>query len=302
MQKPASKVPRLHKQGARKARWGYLFCLPWLLLFLVFFAYPFIYGIVVSFTDFRIGHMTWVGLKNYRDIFNDYTFWRSFRATLLYCLITIPLEVLVPLWAASTLRPHGRKFNTASKLLIYLPGVVSSVALVIAWDFIFAPDTGILGRILNSFGIYRFSLFDSAVTSIPLLSILIVSCCLGANLIIYSAALNGIPESYFEAAELDGASRRQQFWKITIPMLQPTMVYVFITSTIASLQIFVIPQLMTGGGPNYTTSSMLMLIYDSAFKNGKFGYASAIGVILFVVTAILAIFQFRITKRDSIEY
>ena len=127
-------------------------------------------------------------------------------------------------------------------------------------------------------------------------------CNLGSNLIIYSAALDAIPETYYEAADLDGATKGQQFFKITMPMVQPTIVYVFITATIAALQIFVIPQLMTGGGPNYTSSTLLMLIYDSAFTNNQFGYASAIGVVLFLITAIIAVIQFRTTQKDSIEY
>lgn len=302
MQKSTPKAPKPHLQERRKARWGYFFCLPWLVLFLIFYVYPFFYGIVVSFTDFKIGSMSWNGISNYKEIAGNYAFWRSLLATLCYAAICIPLEVFIPLWAANTLRPHSNRFNTVSKLLIYLPGVVSSVALVIAWKVMLLPDVGIISQLLKPFGLGRVSLLDSAITSIPVMSVLIVACCLGANLIIYSGALNNIPATYFEAAELDGATRGQQFRKITMPLLQPTMVYVFITSTIACLQIFVIPQLMTSGGPNYTTSSLLMLIYSSAFSNGKFGYASAIGVILFAITAVIAVIQFRVTQRETIEY
>ena len=293
---------QLRKMQWRKAKWGYIFLIPWFLVFAVFYAYPLAYGIFVSFTDFNLNGMNFIGTSNYEAIFKDYAFWRSLLAMFLYCLIVVPLRTFVPLWAANTLRPHGRKFNTVAKLLIYLPGVVCTSALVISWKYLLTPGTGLVSQLMKTLGFGDISLLDSAATSIPILSLLIAFSNMGANLIIFCAAINNIPDTYYEAAELDGASKRKQFRRITIPMLNPTIIYVLITSTIASLQIFVIPQLMTGGGPNYTTSALLMLIYNSAFINYKFGYASAIGVVLFVITAIIAFIQFKVTNRETIEY
>lgn len=289
-------------QESRRAKWGYIFLLPWIILFCVFYAYPFVYGIIVSLTNFKIGSMSWVGLDNYKKIFNDYAFWRSLIATACYTVIVIPLEVFIPMWAANTLRAHGDKFNTLTKLIFYVPGIVCSVVLVIVWKLILAPNTGLISILLARLGLTNFSLFDSAVTSIPVLSLMIVLSCLGANLIIYVAAINGIPETYYEAAELDGASRSQQFRSITMPMLRPSIIYVFVTSTISSLQIFVIPYLMTGGGPNYTSSTLLMMIYNSAFLEGNFGYASAVGVVLFGITAVIAVLQFKAMNSETVEY
>ena len=286
----------------RKAKWGYIFLIPWFVLFAVFYAYPLIYGIVVSFTDYNLGGMNFIGAANYVAIFQDYAFWRSLGATFLYCLIVIPLRTFIPLWIANTLRPHGKAFNTATKLLIYLPSVTCATALVISWKFILAPGTGIVSEALRVLGFGDISLMDSASTSIPILSLLIVFSNIGANVIVYCAALNAVPDIYYEAADIDGASHATKFFRITVPLLLPTIVYVLITSTIASLQIFVIPQLMTGGGPNYTSSALLMLVYNSAFINYKFGYASAIGVVLFVLTAIVAMIQFKTTQREPIEY
>lgn len=293
---------KMNRLEARKAKWGYVFLLPWLLLFCVFYAYPLVYGIVVSFTDFTLNRMKPVGLANYAAIFKDYAFWRSLRAMVFYAVLVIPLQVFLPLWVANVLRPHGSKFSTMTKMLAYLPGVTCSVALVLSWKFMVDPNIGVLSSILKILGMERISIFTSPVTAIPVVSLMIVLSNLGANLIIYCAALNAIPNDYYEAAVLDGASRRQQFWHITMPLLNPTVIYVLITSTIGSLQIFVIPKLMTAGGPNYSTSTLLMLIYDSAFASNQFGYASAIGVILFVLTGIIAIVQFRVTRRDIIEY
>lgn len=286
----------------RKAKWGYVFLIPWLLVFAVFYAYPLAYGIIISFTDSKLGSTTYIGLRNYGKILRDYAFWRSLLAMLAYVVIAVPVIVFVPLCAANALRGYGKKFNTAAKLLMYLPGVTCSVALILSWKYMFDPNVGMLRSVLGLFGITKVSVFDSARTAIPIMSLLAACTNFGANLIIYCAALDAIPNDYYEAAELDGASKRRQFISITIPLLNPTIVYVFITATIGALQIFVIPQLMTGGGPNYSTSTLLMLVYNTAFTNNQFGYASAIGVILFLITAIIAIIQFRVTRRDAVEY
>lgn len=286
----------------RKAKWGYVFLIPWLLVFAVFYAYPLAYGIIISFTDSKLGSTTYIGLRNYGKILRDYAFWRSLLAMLAYVVIAVPVIVFVPLCAANALRGYGKKFNTATKLLMYLPGVTCSVALILSWKYMFDPNVGMLRSVLGLFGVTKVSVFDSAKTAIPIMSLLAACTNFGANLIIYCAALDAIPNDYYEAAELDGASKRRQFISITIPLLNPTIVYVFITATIGALQIFVIPQLMTGGGPNYSTSTLLMLVYNTAFTNNQFGYASAIGVILFLITAIIAIIQFRVTRRDAVEY
>lgn len=293
---------KMSKLEARRSKWGYVFLIPWLIMFCIFYAYPLIYGIVVSFTDYSLGDMTFIGLSNYKKILSDYAFWRSLVAMLCYAIIVIPLQVFLPMWIANIIRPYGKKANTLVKLLTYMPGVTCSVALVLSWRLMLDPNIGLLASILKSLGVSGFSIFNDAKTAIPVLSVLIVLSNLGNNLIIYSAALDAIPLDYYEAAELDGATRRQQFTKITMPLLHPTIVYVFITATIAALQIFVIPQLLTAGGPNYTTSTLLMMVYDTAFTGNQFGYASAIGVLLFLLTAVIAVIQFRVTQKDTIEY
>lgn len=295
--------PGKHSRRYRtKVKWAYIFLLPWLVLFAVFYLYPLLYGIICSFTNSSLNNMEWIGLENYSKLLGDHAFWTSLKATVFYCLICIPLNVFLPLWVANTLHPHGEKMNVITKLLIYLPGVTCAAALVIGWKFIFASNTGLLTQILASMGFEHVSVLDKASTAIPIVSLMVVLCNMGTNLIIYCAAIDGLPETYFEAAEMDGASRGDQFWKITFPLLNPTIVYVFITSTIGALQIFVFPQLMTAGGPNYTTSTLLMLVYDKAFSNNQFGYASTIGVVLFIITAAIALIQFKVVSKDKIEY
>ena len=286
----------------QKAKWGYIFLIPWFALFIMFYAYPLIYGVLISFTDSSLTGTSFIGLDNYHSILSDYAFWRSLWAMLAYCAIVIPLRTFIPLWIANTLRPHGKGFGTMTKLLVYLPNVTCATALVITWKFLLTPGTGMVSELLRVLGLGDVSLLDSANTSIPILSLLVVFSNIGSSVIVYCAALNSVPGTYYEAADMDGAGHARKFFSITIPLLRPTIIYILVTSTIASLQIFVIPQLMTGGGPNYTSSTLLMLIYNSAFIKIKFGHASAIGVILFVLTALIALIQFRTTQRESIEY
>lgn len=286
----------------RKEKWGYFFLVPWLLIFGIFYLFPLLYGIVVSFTDFSLSGMNFNGLTNYKKIFSNYAFWRSLAGTVRYAVIVIPLQMLIPLWIANTLRNHSDRVNVLTKLFIYLPNVTCSVALVIVWNFLFWPNIGLLGQVLANFGIDNFSFFDNANISIPVISLLIVFSCMGQNVVIFCAAINSIPQTYYEAAELDGAVKFQQFRYITIPFLTPVITYALVTNSIGALQIFVIPQLMTGGGPNYASSTLLMLIYNSAFGNNQFGYASAIGVLLFILSGIIAVIQFKVTKQEAIEY
>jgi multiple sugar transport system permease protein len=288
-----------------KAKWALIFLIPWLVQFAIFQVYPLIYGTYVSFTDFSlktVKAVSFVGFDNYRAIPEDPAFTNSVIATLGYSAIIIPLTIVFSLWIAFLLQGLGSRFNTFSKAFIYLPGVTCTVALVIVWKFIFMPGSGLVYGILAKAGYPMFSLFDSPVTSIPILSMLTVFISLGQPVILYTAAMNNIPVTYYEASEIDGASRSKQFFSITLPLMHTTNVFVTVTTTIGMFQVFVIPYLMTGGGPQYKTSSLLLMVYKSAFQNGSFGYASAIGIFLFLLVAVIAAVQFRMMRREVVEY
>ena len=246
--------------------------------------------------------MTFTGLKNYANILKDPAFFRSCIATLKYAVIILPGEVICALWIAKTLQYCGAKMNAFTKAAFYLPTVTSQVALVIVWNFLFMPTFGFIASIFNTVGLKPISWFGDANLAIAVISFLVLSVGLGQPVILYSAAINGIPQSYFEAAEIDGAKKNQVFMKITFPLLHATTTFIVITSTIGLMQIFVVPYLMTGGGPEYKTSTLLLMIYRAAFSDNKFGYGSAIGVVFFIFTGILAAIQFKMMKRDTIEY
>ncbi len=296
------KVQHLSLLEKKKAPWAYVFLLPWFCLFAVFFAFPLGYGITVSFFNYNLKDMTFNGVDNYIKLFNDPNFWKSLAGMFRYSVIQLPLQVFIPLWVANVIKDHSKGFTNFAKVMIYLPGVLCSQAMIQVWMFALNPQYGFLSNLLQVItNNPRLSVFDDPNVAIPVMALLVVFSSLGSNTIIYSAALNGISPDYYDAAELDGATRSQQFTKITIPLVTPTILYCLITGTIASLQIFVVPKLMTGGGPNYMTSTLLLMIYRYAFEDYKFGLASAIACVLFVITAIIAVIQFRINNSAE-EY
>ncbi len=286
----------------KKEMWGYIFLLPWFAFFAVFTAYPFCFGIYVSFTNYTLGAQDFIGLQNFKDILVDAAFFKSVLATFYYLILIAPGIIIVALWISKVLQYRGPKMNAFTKVAFYLPTVTSQVALVIVWNFLFAPSFGLIASIFINAGLPPISWFDNASLAIPMISFLVLAISLGQPIILYTAAINGIPDSYFEAAEIDGAKRNQVFFKITLPLLRATTTFIIITSTIALMQIFVVPYLMTGGGPEHRTSSLLLMIYRAAFALNKFGYASAIGVVFFMITAVLAALQFKLMKRENIEY
>ena len=286
----------------QKEKWGYFFLLPWFCFFMIFTVYPFFYGFKVSFYDYTISRSKFTGLDNYVQAFQSDSFWRSLCATFQYALIILPVTVFLSLWIAKVLSARGKKLNAFAKAVFYLPSVTNQVTLVVVWNFLFSPTFGVVAGIFSALGLEPISWFDSPKTAIPLLALLICTYGIGQPVILYTAAINGIPDHYFEAARIDGATENQIFFRITLKLLHGTTTYILITSTIGMLQIFAVPYLMTNGGPGYRTSTLLMLVYTSAFQNGSFGYASAIGVVLFFITAVIALFQFRVMKREAIEY
>ena len=294
-----SKKHKSLKLRLRKNLGGWMFLLPWFTLFVIFSAYPFVYGIAISFYDHNYKEMSFIGLENYARIFQDDLFKIAVSATLkMASLIIVGTCAFL---TAFVLQGWTRKTQALGKLAFYLPSIVSQVALVIVWKWIFNPAFGISASVASMLGIPPINWFGDVSLAIPLIAILVMSFNVSQPIIIFSAAINGIPEDLYEASEIDGATRGKQFWRITLPLLRPTLAFVTVTTTIASLQVFVVPYMLTGGGPQYGTTSILLLVYRNAFEYSRYGYASALGVVLFLIISIIAAIQFRLNQRD-IQY
>lgn len=278
---------------------GYLFLLPWLILLFVFTLYPFVEGIRMSFYDYGLKEQTFVGLDNFRELFADSTFWKSVSVTLQMCAIIIPGTIIAALVVAYAIQDVPASWKAFVKIVFYLSAIVSQVALVMVWKWMFNPAYGWYKSLCQKLGVLELNLLGDATYSVPLISILVLSFTVSQPIVLFSAAMDGVPKSYYEASELDGAGRFTRFRKITLPMIADVLLLVTVTTTINNLQVFVVPQLLTGGGPNGQTTPVLLQIYKTAFEFGKYGYASTMGVVLFAVIAVLVGIQFVIRRRGE---
>lgn len=297
------KAPQRLSPGKRRRErtrllYSPLFLLPWAFFFLVFKVYPFVYGFVISFTNYTLRGSTFQGLANYKELLTDEKVWISIRTTLICGLISVPGIVVLSLSLARAIHPRSAAVQTAAKSILYLPSLICSVVIVVIVNYLFSTAVGFLPWVCEKLGIPVFSVFDTPALSIPLMSILVVLLGVGQPVILYTAAMNGISQDLYDAAAIDGAAKGQIFRRITLPLLKPTTTLILITSTINALQMFVYPMLFTGGGPYYATSTMMLLLYNSAFTAGRFGYSAAIGVVLFALTSVIAVIQFRLTSQD----
>ncbi|WP_324718220.1 sugar ABC transporter permease [Carboxydochorda subterranea] len=282
----------------REAFEGYLFVLPKLVLFAIFLVTPVLMGVQMAFENVQPFRSTWVGLENFRALAHDNVFWLSLRNTAIYTAVVVPVAVMTALGLASLIQPLSNVLQTFYRAAYYLPAVASAVVLALVWKWLFDYDYGLFNYLLGLLGVGKVQWLvspDIALWSIILMAILSPP---GAGVVLYLAAMNGIPRELYEAAEIDGASGFQKWWRLTVPLVTPTTLYIVVMSTIGSFQIFTNVFIMTGGGPGNATTTMVTEIYNSAFQFFNFGKASAEALVLFAIVTALAVVQFRWLSRD----
>jgi ABC-type sugar transport system permease subunit len=278
---------------------GYLFILPSLLFLLVFVIYPIFSAFYLSLNRYNlIQPPVWDGLNRYSLLLEDPRFLKSLGNTFLCALMTVPAGTVISLFLAMLIDRPLRGiyfFRTA----YYLPVVTSFVAVSFIWLWIYEPQFGVLNQILEAVGLPTFAWLrspDTAMLSIALLSAWKNA---GFNMIIFLAGLQGIPQYLYEAAEIDGASAVQRFRHITVPMLSPTIFFVFVVYFIGALQMFTQSWILTQGGPLDSTLTVVYLIYQNGFEFLKMGSASAMSVVLFVFIAIVTLINTRIVRYEG---
>ena len=282
--------------------WGYAFIAVALVVFAVFTAYPVVSAFIISFQDYKPLGSTWVGFDNYISSFKDPLFWKSIKNTVVYTVLTVPVALMISFAVAILILPLSKKLQTTFKAVYYLPAVASGVAMSVVWLWIFDPmETGIMNQLLGLFGISNLNWLGSSATSMFSLVLMSWLASHGTSIIIYLAALLGIDDSYYEAAELDGASFLKKLWYIVIPCLKPTTLFLLVTGVIGSFQVFQNAYLMTGGGPDNSTTMVGLLIFDNAFKYFEFGKAAAQSLVLAGIIAIISFAQFKFMGKD-VEY
>ncbi len=276
---------------------AYMFLLPFLVFFVGFVVYPMFMCVYTSFFDATMNREDiFIGFQNYQELFQDETFWTALWNTLIIVVVSVPVTCAFSLWVASAIRKMPVVATSAFRCIFYLPVVTGSVAVTMVWKWMFnnyygifnylGKDVfGVLDKNINWLGDSRFAL--------GCIILILLTTSVGQPIVLYVSALDNVDKSLVEAAEVDGATRTQAFWRIMWPQIMPTTLYILVITTINSFQCFALIQLLTNGGPENSTMTIMYYIYYNAFKLYRYGYGNAMGVILAIIIAILSAIQFK---------
>ena len=290
--------PRRRSLERADYKYGYLLIMPMLIGFTIFVLIPIIATIVLSLFDYNLLRgMRFVGVKNYVQMFtNDPTFLKTAGNTLYFTVLLVPLNMILCLGLAILLQKNMRGIGFF-RTVIFTPYVTSVVSWALVWKFMLQTDSGFLNIFLRLLGITGPNWLYTEALAIPVVVVVTLLKGFGMNTIIFISALKDVPDMYYEAAALDGANGWQQFRRITLPMITPTIFLIIIITMIGSLKVFAQINVLTQGGPGTSSYVFVYYIYQSAFKLMKYGYASAISVVLFVLIMLLTLLQWQTRKR-----
>jgi multiple sugar transport system permease protein len=282
---------------------AFTFLLPALLIFAVFLLFPLCWVFFLAFEDFSFARAgaSWVGLQNLSRALADPVFQRATANTFVYTAVVVPANIFSALLVASLIHPLSKRARSFFRGAYYLPGVVSVVALAMAWRWMFNENIGVLNTALEFFGLPGVRWLTD--TRIALWSVILTSIARppGGPVLIYLAALDAIPSSLYDAAELDGANPAKKWWHITIPLLKPTTLFLALTITIGCFQVFAQVFILTDGGPGYATEVVTHQIYTTAIRDFDFGLAAAMSLLLFAIIMLASFVQYR-WFNSEIEY
>ena len=284
-----------------KNLWGYLFVLPHTLVFAVFFLLPVAGAFLLAFLDYRPNSVSWVGLQNFRTALSDPLLGIALRNTAVFTTAVVTFWLGKALLVAYLLDPLSHGLQTFFKSAFYLPAVTSSVIISLIWLWIFNPSFGLLNAVVGFFGLEPVAWLGNTSTALPALIAMQVIMGGGSSIVLLSAALARIPRDLYEVAIVDGASRGIIFRQVVLPLIRPTLLYLVVTGTINTFQVFDSIYVMTQGGPQFSTITVVYLIYQTAFRQFQLGVASAQAILLFLITFVLAAAQFR-WLGQNVEY
>ncbi len=286
------------KRKVKNMAIAYLFLLPNLIGFLIFTLIPIVCSMGLSFMEWDSANpMVFVGFENFKRLWTDDTFKISLWNTVYYSVFTVPLTMAAALGLAIILNQKMKGINIF-RTIFFFPHVASLVAIAVVWNLLFHPTLGPVNNILRFLGVANPPGWTSSIDwAMPVIIIVSIWKSMGYYMILYLSGLQAIPRELYEAAKVDGANSFQRFKSITLPMLTPTTFFVSIMLTIACFKVFDLVSVMTNGGPGRATNVLVFNIYNTAFINYEFGYASAISMILFIIVLAITIVQFRAEKK-----
>lgn len=281
----------------RTSAFGWIFVAPATLLFLVFFAYPLGQSLWQSFTTREAGVDTWSGVANYERLLNDPLVLKSLQTAGLILIVQMPIMIVLAVGLAVLLNSSWLKFKTTFRLIHFLPAVTTLVAYSLVFRIMLQSDGGVVNQFLQALNVPEIDWLNSTFWA-PISVIASVTWrWTGYNMVFILAGLQAIPKEQYESATLDGASNFRTFFSVVLPQLRPVLIFVTITSTIGSLQLFDENYILTGGGPANATLTPVLLMYKTGFRDFDFGYASAIAWMLVVLIGILSVLQFRVLRE-----
>lgn len=294
----SGKKVRLDRPGRklviRESIASYIFLLPFLLFFLIFVVYPMFMCVYTSFFDSTMGKEdVFIGLDNYKELWRDQEFLKALRNTIVIVLVSVPVTCIFSLWVASAISKMRVAATSLFRCIFYLPVVTGSVAVTMVWKWMFNYYSGLLNYVGTSTGLLKENLnwLGDPDTALWCIILILLTTSVGQPIVLYVSALDNVDKSLVEAAEVDGATPVQAFWRVKWPQMMPTTLYILIITTINSFQCFALIQLLTQGGSE--TMTIMYYIYYNAFKLFRYGYGNAMGVVLAIIIAILSAIQFK---------
>ena len=290
----------MKKKAHEKVR-PYLMILPAMLGILVFTIYPVIKLIQLSFMNVNMlddSKTKFVGLENYQKVFARPDFIKSLNNTILYTAAVVILITLLALILAVWLNSKRSALNSVMQAVVFSPHVVAIVSIALIWQWMMEPNFGLFNYVLKSLGLPTSQWLTSSDTAMACVIAISVWKAVGYDMLIFLAALQGVPKELYESAKLDNAGKWTVFWKITIPMVSPQLFFTLIIRTISSFNVFDTVRVLTEGGPNNATTTLVYTIYREALFNMRIGYSAVIGVVLLVIVGILtAIYFVGLSKK-----
>ncbi len=299
----ANKVMTMKQANQREAITAYLFLLPALIFFFVFVIIPISQGMWTSFYNYTMKYYEWIGIGNYIELISDPVFLKSLWNTILLVVAAVPVIVVFSIFASVTLYEKSAWVRSLFRGIFYLPVVTGTVSVIVVWKWMFDPLTGILNYVLKDAGIITRNInwLGDKRFALWAIALVLFTTSVGQPIILFIAALGNLDKSQVEAAEIDGANRAQVFRYVEWPGIMPTTLYVVVITTINTFQCFSLIQLLTAGGPNFNTSTIMYQVYETAFRLHRYGYANAMGVVLAIFIVLFSTVQFRVFNAN-IDY